>query len=125
MAHADLCFFVGMTLLVAGIALRQYAVRTLGKYFTLTVSIQTDHQVVERGPYRWIRHPSYSGVLLAICGVGVILTNWISLAILVISLLAGIVYRIRVEERVLCASVGAAYEAYMQRTRQRLIPFVY
>src|SRR5579885_1724080 len=97
--HAQFCFFGGMVLLVLGIALRQYAVRTLGKYFTLTISIQENHQIVEHGPYRWVRHPSYSGILLAVCGVGVILTNWASLLILVMSLLASILYRIPVEER--------------------------
>jgi len=125
LGHAQFCFLGGMVLLILGIALRQYAVRTLGKYFTLTVSIQENHQIVEHGPYRWIRHPSYTGVLLAICGVGVILTNWASLLILVISLLASILYRIPIEERTLLASVGPAYEAYMQRTTKRLIPLVY
>lgn len=124
MLHAHLCFFVGMLLMCGGIAWRWYAVRTLGTYFTLAVSIQNDHRVIQHGPYRFIRHPSYSGALVALCGVGLILTNWASLFVLVACSFAGIIYRIAVEERALVDALGYPYVEYRSRTK-KLIPFVF
>lgn len=124
MLHAHLCFLVGILLMGGGITWRWYAVRTLGTYFTLAVSIQTDHQVIRHGPYRFTRHPSYSGALLAICGVGLIMTNWVSLLVLVACSFAGISYRIAMEERALVDALGEAYVEYRSRTK-KLIPFVF
>lgn len=119
-----LLFFAGLALMFLGMGWRWYAIRTLGRYFTGVVMIHADQRVVQHGPYRLIRHPSYSGATLATLGVGLMMTNWASLLALMLGLLSGLVYRISVEEQALRAALGQPYEEYMQRTK-RLVPFIY
>lgn len=119
-----LVFWVGIVLMLAGLAFRWYAIRVLGKYFTRDVATRADQQVVERGPYRLIRHPSYSGSLLTVLGFGLATTNWLALIIVVGLALLGIGYRVYVEEQALSRDLGDNYRNYMQRTR-RFIPFVW
>lgn len=114
--------FAGIILMIAGIGLRWYAIRTLGQSFTLTVATQSGQQVMDRGPYRMVRHPSYSGSLITILGVLVACANPLVLLAL-LPAVVGFAYRIRVEEEVLSHDLGEAYRAYMRRTR-RLIPFL-
>jgi protein-S-isoprenylcysteine O-methyltransferase Ste14 len=116
-------FYPGIVLIVIGILVRQWAIFTLGRFFTLTVGTQKDQKVVDYGPYRFIRHPSYLGLLITLLGIGVALQSWEGiLAIVVISGLA-IGYRIHIEEKVMVSELGDDYVQYMKRTR-RLIPFV-
>ena len=115
-------FILGLVLMVAGMALRWYSIRVLGASFTCEVSTRPGQEVVESGPYRWVRHPSYTGGLLTLLGVLVCCVNWASLAALVVAV-AGYAYRIRIEERALAADLGTPYRDYMRRTK-RLIPFV-
>jgi protein-S-isoprenylcysteine O-methyltransferase Ste14 len=115
-------FALGLVLASAGIALRWYAVVTLGRFFTTRVQTTDDQVVVESGPYRVIRHPSYTGLLLTILGILLCSTNWISLACFLV-VVPGFAYRIRVEERALIDALGDPYRDYMLRTR-RLVPFV-
>lgn len=122
--HRRAFFVAGIALALLGVALRQYAIRCLGRYFTRAVAVHPGQVVVQRGPYRFVRHPAYSGTLLTVLGLGLALTNWASLLALVLCILAGHLYRIDVEERALRAALGQPYEDYMRRTR-RLIPFVY
>jgi len=119
----DAVFAMGLTVLAVGVALRFYAVIVLGRFFTLVVMTRSDQHVVDTGPYRWIRHPSYTGFLLALAGVMLAYANWLAL-IGVLPALAGFLYRIQVEERVLSADLGDSYRSYMRRTK-RLLPFVY
>jgi protein-S-isoprenylcysteine O-methyltransferase Ste14 len=115
-------FYAGLALMVGGLAFRWYAIRVLGKSFTYTVATRSDQTVVEAGPYRWIRHPSYTGALLTILGMLVCMTN--PLAFLgLLPPLGGYAYRIAVEERALARSLGEPYRSYMRRTK-RLIPFL-
>jgi protein-S-isoprenylcysteine O-methyltransferase Ste14 len=116
-------FGVGLALMAVGIALRFYAVMVLGRFFTPVVMVGSDQHVVDTGPYRWIRHPSYTGVLLAITGVLVASANWLAL-VGILPALAGLLYRIRVEEQALSEELGEPYRSYMQRTK-RLLPFLY
>ncbi|HEV2034599.1 MAG TPA: isoprenylcysteine carboxylmethyltransferase family protein [Candidatus Dormibacteraeota bacterium] len=113
---------LGLALMLTGMALRWYSIRVLGRSFTTTVMTRPDQTVVESGPYRWIRHPSYTGGLLTVLGVLICLTNPVSFLGL-IPPLAGYAYRIRVEENALASSLGEPYQAYMRRTK-RLIPFL-
>ena len=115
---------VGVALFVVGMVLRWYSIIHLGRFFTVNVAIAADHQLVETGPYRFVRHPSYTGALLAFIGFAMVLRNWAS--VLVISLPIGFafLYRINVEERALVQALGERYRAYMKRTK-RLIPLVY
>jgi protein-S-isoprenylcysteine O-methyltransferase Ste14 len=115
-------FVAGLVLMLAGIALRGYAVWVLGASFTVDVATRPGQPVVESGPYRWIRHPSYTGGLLTLLGVLVCCCNLVSLLALAIAL-AGYAYRIRIEERALATDLGAPYRDYMRRTK-RLIPFL-
>jgi protein-S-isoprenylcysteine O-methyltransferase Ste14 len=90
--------------------------------FTRFVQILPGHRLVMTGPYRFVRHPSYSGLLLFYGGMGLALGSWLSLAALVGLPALGIAYRIRVEERALLAAFGEEYRAYMLRVRG-LVPF--
>ncbi len=116
-------FLAGIGLIWAGIALRLWAVRVLGRFFRTTVVVQDEHQLVETGPYRLLRHPSYTGTLLTLLGFGLCFGNWIALALVAVGPLVAYSYRIAVEERALRARFGPEYEAYA-RVRWRLIPFV-
>ena len=108
--------------MVAGLALRWYSIWLLGSSFTCEVTTRPDQEVVQSGPYRWIRHPSYTGGLLTILGVLVCCANFASLAALVFAA-AGYAYRIKIEERALAMNLGSPYRDYMRRTK-RLIPFL-
>lgn len=107
----------------AGIALHFYTITVLGAFFTTTAAIAPEQTVIEAGPYRLIRHPSYTGFLLILLGFGLSLTNWLSLLVIMGCVLIGFSYRIRVEEHVLKAHLGQRYQEYMRHTK-RLIPFV-
>ena len=119
-----LVFGLGIALIFVGTALRTYAIRVLGRYFVITVAVEPDQQVIERGPYRLIRHPSYTGALLSLLGFGLVLTNWASLAAIILWNAVGFGYRVVVEEQVLSRALGQPYIAYMRRTR-RLLPYVF
>ena len=121
--HRTALFAAGIFLMLAGVAFRWYSIRVLGKYFTRQVTIQPGQTVVEAGPYRWIRHPSYSGALLTILGVGVAFSNWLSLVCIVLITAIGYGYRIHVEEMTLVSALGEPYREYMKRTK-RIIPFI-
>jgi protein-S-isoprenylcysteine O-methyltransferase Ste14 len=117
-------FLLGVTLIPLGVALRWYAIWTLGRYFTRDVAVSTDQHVVQNGPYRTIRHPAYSGTFLTMLGVGLAVTNWASLLALLICVLLGHLYRVHIEEQALIQAIGQPYIAYMRRTR-RFIPLVF
>lgn len=105
----------------AGIALRLWSIVTLGRFFRGTVHIQHGHKVVDSGPYRWVRHPSYSGMLLAVLAFAVLFGNALSWLLFAVCILAAVLYRIRVEERMLLDALGEEYRAYAAR-RRRLVP---
>ena len=117
-------FFAGIALMLSGVAFRWYSIRVLGPYFTRQVAVQPGQTVVQHGPYRWIRHPSYSGALLTLLGLGLVFTNWLSLLGVVAVALLGYSYRVRVEEQTLVQELGEPYRAYVRRTK-RFIPFLY
>lgn len=120
--HA-IIFWTGITLMLFGVAFRWYAIHVLGKYFTYEVAVRAEQSVVEVGPYRYVRHPSYTGSLLTFLGVGLALGNWASIAAIMICVIVGYSYRVRVEERALANALGQTYVDYMKRTR-RFIPFI-
>ena len=117
-------FWVGMALMWAGVGLRFWAFRVLGRYFTFTVMTSTDQAVVTKGPYRMLRHPGYAGGALALAGLGLAMGNWVSLWALVVLPLIGTVNRIRVEEAALGKALGAEYAAFAAG-RKRMVPFVW
>ena len=111
-------------LFALGLLLRWWAIVTLGRFFTVDVMIEKDHQLVERGPFRWVRHPSYTGVLLAFLGWSLTLWNWIAMLIALLPIFIAFVRRMNVEEAALRGALGAPYADYMKRTK-RLVPGVY
>lgn len=115
---------VGLALLVAGTALRWGAIRALWSYFTVNVSVLEGQRVVKSGLYRWVRHPSYTGLLLRYLGLGLAFANWLSAALLFLPLLCATVYRMRVEEEALREHFGEEYAAYAGATK-RLVPGIY
>jgi len=117
-------YWIGFLFFVSGIALRWYSIAYLGRFFTVDVAVAADQHVIDSGPYRYIRHPSYAGALLAFVGFGLCIANYLTLLLLVIPIGAVFLYRIRLEEATLLAGLGEPYKQYMHRTK-RLIPFVY
>jgi protein-S-isoprenylcysteine O-methyltransferase Ste14 len=108
--------YSGVGLMAAGLILRQWAVFSLGRHFSVVVAIESDHQLIQSGPYRWLRHPAYTGGLLAAMGMQLIMGNGWTLLLSVLMLLPAFAYRMRIEERTLLAHFGEAYRAYRQET---------
>lgn len=117
-------FVLGIALMAAGIVVRQWSILTLGGFFTIDVRVASDQTVVDRGPYRWVRHPSYTGLVLFFVGVGLALGSWASLLVLAVLPTAGLVVRIRSEEQALVASLGESYRRYAAG-RRRLFPGIW
>jgi len=113
-----------LILVLLGLLLRWYSIIYLGRFFTTNVAIAKDHRLIDTGPYRFIRHPSYAGSLLAMIGLALSFGNWMSFVILFVSTCAVTFWRIHVEEQALIGGLGEPYSNYMQRTR-RLIPLLY
>ena len=114
----------GVVLFALGLLLRWWAIVTLGRFFTVDVVIEKDHEVVERGPFRVVRHPSYTGVLLAFVGFALTLRNWGAILVVLVPIFAAFVRRMQVEEEALRGALGQRYADYMKRTK-RLVPGVY
>jgi protein-S-isoprenylcysteine O-methyltransferase Ste14 len=111
----------GLVVMWAGLAVRIWAILVLGRAFRTTVEVDPGQGVVDRGPYRWVRHPSYNGTLVISTGVGLTLGNCLSLAIMLLLPLAAMLRRISVEETALTEVLGQPYQAYQARTK-RLVP---
>jgi len=117
-------FWLGIALIVIGMLIRATAILTLRRYFTVQVTIQESHELVDRGIFRIVRHPSYTGALVSFIGLGFAFGNWLSLAVVLAGASIGLGYRIRVEEAALTDHFGDRYRAYAARTK-RLIPGIY
>jgi protein-S-isoprenylcysteine O-methyltransferase Ste14 len=100
------------------------AIITLGRFFTATVTIHSDHRVIRTGLYRRIRHPSYTGLLLAFLGLAIAFSNWLSLIVIFVPITLAILYRIHVEESAMMEGLGQEYADY-RRSSKRLVPGVY
>jgi protein-S-isoprenylcysteine O-methyltransferase Ste14 len=114
----------GIVLIWVGLAVRVWAVLTLGGSFSTFVEVDADQPVVTRGPYRWVRHPSYSGLLLVALGFGLGAGNWLSLVVCAAVPPLGLLPRIAVEESEMTRVLGERYRSY-QRTTHRLVPGVW
>lgn len=112
---------VALAIAWPGIVLRLWSIATLGRYFRPIVHIQQGHQLVRSGPYRVLRHPSYSGLLLGLFGLSLTFANIGAIVIYNGCILAAVLYRIRVEERMLLDGLGDQYAEYMRHTH-RLVP---
>ncbi|HVC04261.1 MAG TPA: isoprenylcysteine carboxylmethyltransferase family protein [Candidatus Acidoferrales bacterium] len=117
-------FWSGVSVALTGAGLRAWAIRTLGEFFTRDVMIREAHFVVSRGPYRLLRHPSYTGTGLIMLGFGLMLGSWLSAVVVVTAFAISHLPRILHEECVLSARFGSEYEEFT-RKRRRLVPFLW
>jgi protein-S-isoprenylcysteine O-methyltransferase len=124
MPAARALFWLGCALFALGLTLRWYSIIYLGRFFTVNVAIHSGHEIIDTGPYRRIRHPSYTGALLAFLGLGLSLANWVSLALIVLPIFWAFSRRIATEETALSSALGSPYINYMRVTK-RLVPFMY
>ena len=121
---ADAFAAAGLVLIWAGLVVRVWAVIALGRSFSTFVQVSVGQTVVTTGPYRWVRHPSYTGLLLIATGFGLGAGNWLSMVICVVGPLLGLVPRIAVEESELTRVLGEQYRSYQEKT-YRLLPRVW
>lgn len=121
---SPIAFPLGLALIAAGSIIRWWAVFALRKYFTSNVAILSDHQLITTGIYGLLRHPAYAGALLSFLGLGLVFSNWLSIAIIFVPIFLAFRYRIRVEEAALRQAFGEAYQKYSQKVK-RLIPGLY
>lgn len=117
-------YFFGLAMIITGVFIRWIIIRSLGKYFTVDVSIRQDHKIKQDGIYQILRHPSYSFALLTFLGLGLYLNNWVSLFIVFIPACVAFRYRIAVEEKALIETFGEDYLNYRKKTKM-LIPLIY
>ncbi len=115
---------LGVAIVLAGVALRSWAILSLGRYFRREVTIEPGQRIVRRGPYRVLRHPAYAGILLIFAGFGLAFGSWVSAAVALLIVFAGILPRIRVEERALAQAFGTDYSDYANSTA-RVLPHVW
>jgi protein-S-isoprenylcysteine O-methyltransferase Ste14 len=113
-----------IAVLTAGLAIRWTAILSLGKAFSANVAIRDTQTVYQSGLYRLVRHPSYTGLWLALFAVALHERNWLAAAIVLAPTTAALFYRIHVEEAALNAAFGPQYAAY-SKTTKRLIPGIY
>jgi len=122
-ALPDWIFYIGIFLMFFGVLVRQYAIAILGRFFSLSVHVSEDQKVVDRGPYKLVRHPSYTGIMLMAIGLGLAVQSLAALLVLLLFFSISFGYRMYVEERALLSGLGQDYASYMKRTK-RLIPFI-
>ncbi len=116
-------FAMGLVLLCGSGVLSWFARRHLGRFHRDSLTVHADHELIDTGPYRLIRHPLYSATIAAFTGIGAVLGNWASLGLALLPTWA-LAHRIKVEEDMLLDALGADYAGYRNRTK-RLVPWVW
>jgi protein-S-isoprenylcysteine O-methyltransferase Ste14 len=120
----DTVRYTGLIITAIGGFVRVATVFELGHRFSIFVALQSDHRLKTNGFYRFVRHPSYLGALLAMAGWALVFRSIIGL-LLTAAMSVPIIARIRAEEEFLVSEFGEQYQAYQQRTPWRLLPFIY
>ena len=120
----NIFFIIGAILTIVGLIIRINSILTLKQHFTYTVTEIEKHEIIETGLYKYIRHPGYLGQLIIFLGISTSLANWLSVLLMILSVLIGYTYRITVEERFMKEQMGQKYMDYQKRTK-RLIPLIY
>jgi len=115
---------IGTSIICLGFILRYWSIIILGKYFRTTVEIDEGQKIIQKGPYKFIRHPSYSGMILFYIGYGLVSQNWLSLILTVILPMSALLYRINVEEKAFIEELGVEYKNYKLKTK-KLIPGIW
>ncbi len=114
----------GLGLCGAGLALRVWVRLSLGRFYSGKLQVKSGHRVVTSGPYRFVRHPGYDGLLLESLGVVVGFSSLLGGLAWLFLLVPGFIYRIQVEEKLLVEEFGEQYQQYARRT-MRLVPWIY
>lgn len=122
--HYDVTSIIFLSIAIFGVAFRSWAYITLGKFFTMHLQTKDDQTLVENGPYRYLRHPSYTGAFLTYTAIPLFLGSYKSAVIAVILLLFAFYRRITLEEKMLEAHLGEKYRIFCSK-RARLIPFIW
>jgi protein-S-isoprenylcysteine O-methyltransferase Ste14 len=117
-------FAIGALLEITGLIIRITSILTLKQHFTYTVTKVENHELIETGLYKYIRHPGYLGQLIIFLGIATSLSNWLSVLFMIIPVLLGFLNRINVEEKFMIEQIGQKYVDYQKRTK-RLIPLLY
>lgn len=120
----DMFFVIGIIIIATGLFIRIKAILTLNKYFTYTVSNIYNHKLIETGLYKTIRHPGYLGQLIIFIGISISMSNWLSIISMIIPVLTGYLYRIKVEEKFMAEQLGEIYLNYKKRTK-KLLPMIF
>jgi len=110
--------WLGLVLMIAGSAFRQWALIHLGRFFSRSVQVEAEHRVITTGPYRWIRHPAYTGMILIYTGMIMALGTWLGTFVTFMLVTGSLLYRIRVEEQTLLTALGNEYREYIKNTWQ-------
>ncbi len=116
--------WLGVAMGLLGLALRVWAMNTLGSSYSRTLRVQAAQRLITSGPYRWLRHPGYAGSLAVWVGATLAFGTWLGALVVAVVMLAAYGWRIRGEEAMLSATFGTAYEEYASHT-SRLIPGIY
>jgi hypothetical protein len=106
-------------LIAAGIALRAWSIATLGRFFQYQIQVQRGHRVVTGGPYRYVRHPSYSGIALVLAGIALACDDVWSLVAVAVLGGAGLAVRIRAEERQLAGALDGEQQFHAPQLATR------
>ena len=122
--HWNTFFVIGSLLALTGLIIRVTSIMKLKQQFTYSVTKIENHELIETGLYKIIRHPGYLGQLIIFLGISVCLSNWLSILLMIIPVLSGYLNRINVEERFMIEQMGEKYLDYRKRTK-RLIPSIY
>jgi protein-S-isoprenylcysteine O-methyltransferase Ste14 len=122
--HWNTFFIIGSALILIGLIIRISSILKLKQQFTYTVATIDKHELIETGLYKLIRHPGYLGQLIIFLGIPICLSNWLSVLLMIIPVLAGYLNRINVEEKFMAEQLGQKYLDYRKRT-YRLIPMIY
>lgn len=115
---------LGILIIYIGMIIRFIAVRQLGQFFTVDVTIRSDHKLMNEGLYSNLRHPSYAASLISFVGFGISMNNWLSVPVAFVPVLFSFIHRMNVEEQVLIAHFGDTYREYMKKTK-RILPGIY
>jgi len=113
--------YCGLLVVALGLLLRQWAIWTLGPLFTPVVSLEKQHEIVAKGPYRFLRHPSYTGLVLELGGAAFVISNYASLIAMMACILPALWYRIHIEEKFLTQKFGETYAAFLKK-KPRIFP---
>ena len=121
---SDWTYYLGLSLSIVGNMIWLWGHRTLGRNYSQELVIYQGHQLVERGPFRFVRHPMYTGLILVYLGIGWAVQSWAAVLFTLLPTAIFGAYRIPIEERALISEFGEQYVSYARRVK-RLIPFIY